>query len=167
MGFRLKTERKKLNLDQVSMAEIGGISEKVQSGYETGKTAPNVFYLWNIYNAGADIHFIVTGTKNSDEKNYKVSETPVTYDETTKVKDESNPKDEHVFLLELHTFTVNTLKAAGVALSDHILQGMAVRIYEDHLNLPVDLDTRKQFCKDFVQRLADLYIQGKEIRENE
>lgn len=60
-GQRLKEQRKRLQWTQVSLSQQCGISQRVQSGYETGKVAPDVAYLYRLQELGFDICALLSG----------------------------------------------------------------------------------------------------------
>ncbi|MEO5348022.1 MAG: helix-turn-helix transcriptional regulator [Magnetococcus sp. YQC-9] len=61
--IRLKDERKRLKFNQTVFGELGGVSIDAQSDYETGKRFPDARYLTAIAAAGADVCYILTGTR--------------------------------------------------------------------------------------------------------
>ena len=63
IGARLKEERERLKLTQVELAALAGVTNVTQSRYEAGATAPNASYLAQFAFAGADILYVVTGTR--------------------------------------------------------------------------------------------------------
>lgn len=65
-GQRLREERKRLGLSQESMAKAGGLLQKqTQLKYEAGTRHPDTRYLQLISIAGADVNYILTGTRPS------------------------------------------------------------------------------------------------------
>lgn len=54
-GNKLGNQRKKLNLTQKELAEDIGTSQRIQSGYERGKVAPQLDYLFKLADRGFDI----------------------------------------------------------------------------------------------------------------
>ena len=60
---RLREERVRLGLSQHDFAEIGGVSRKTQSAYESGATAPDVAYLSLVAARGVDVHYVFSGTR--------------------------------------------------------------------------------------------------------
>lgn len=72
--LRLKSERKRLGLNQTDLAKIGGVKQLAQSNYETGKRSPDASYLSAVAKSGVDIQFVVTGVRSvtADEEVQKV-----------------------------------------------------------------------------------------------
>ena len=62
-GKRLQSERKRLNLNQSELGELGGVSKNTQSLYENNTRAPDVTYLAAIAKHGVDVGYIVTGER--------------------------------------------------------------------------------------------------------
>jgi transcriptional regulator with XRE-family HTH domain len=60
---RLREERERLGMNQTEMGVIGGVRKEAQSNYETGKRSPDAEYLARIAEAGADVGYILTGTR--------------------------------------------------------------------------------------------------------
>jgi transcriptional regulator with XRE-family HTH domain len=65
IGIRLKEERDKLALSQTEFADLGGVGRKTQFNYESGERAPDGAYLAAIAAAGADVLYILTGTRSA------------------------------------------------------------------------------------------------------
>lgn len=63
IGQRLKEERERLGMSQQAFAEIGGASKRSQVEWEKGAQVPNAEFLALIAERGADVAFIVTGTR--------------------------------------------------------------------------------------------------------
>ncbi|MBJ9298955.1 helix-turn-helix domain-containing protein [Citrobacter freundii] len=66
IGERLKEERVRLGLSQAALGEIGGVRKQAQLNYEKGERNPDSAYLSAIAKFGADIQFIVTGTRSAE-----------------------------------------------------------------------------------------------------
>lgn len=62
-GERLKTERKRLQLTQERMAEVGGVRKNTQLLYEAGRNTPDVDYLTRVIAIGVDLHFLFYGER--------------------------------------------------------------------------------------------------------
>jgi len=60
---RLRSERKRLGLTQVQLADAGGVKKNAQINYESGKRNPDTAYLQSLQNHGVDVCFILTGTR--------------------------------------------------------------------------------------------------------
>lgn len=63
IGSRLKQERKRLGYSQVKFAKAAGSSKNSQYNYEKGERSPTADYLEAIAALGADVLYIVTGTR--------------------------------------------------------------------------------------------------------
>jgi len=63
IGSRLIEERKRLGYSQSGFGELGGVKRQAQGNYESDDRRPDAEYLAAIANAGADITYIVLGTK--------------------------------------------------------------------------------------------------------
>ena len=64
-GKRLRTERERLGLSQLSFAELGGVKRTTQHFYETGVSVPDLHYLDRIRAAGVDLAYLVLGERLS------------------------------------------------------------------------------------------------------
>lgn len=62
---RLKEERKRLNFTQQEVAAIANVERETWSRYESGKISPGMEVLAAIAVAGADIQYIVLGTRST------------------------------------------------------------------------------------------------------
>jgi len=62
-GERLKAERKRLNLSQTELAQIGGVGRLAQSQYESEQSAPTTRYLSAISGAGVNLTYLVVGIR--------------------------------------------------------------------------------------------------------
>lgn len=60
---RLKEERERLRIPQDRFAAVGGVGKRSQINYEAGERLPDASYLANIAVLGADIAYVVTGTR--------------------------------------------------------------------------------------------------------
>ena len=63
IGSRLREERERVGLTQTALASMTQVSKVTQLKYEYGTTMPNASYLAMFAKAGADILYIVTGTR--------------------------------------------------------------------------------------------------------
>jgi len=63
VGARLRAERKRLKMTQAAMGACGGVLQNAQYLYEKGDRRPDTDYLARIAAAGADVLYIVTGTR--------------------------------------------------------------------------------------------------------
>lgn len=61
---RLKSERKRLLMTQVEMAEKCHVTPTTYSNYELGKRKPDAKFLQNFSDMGGDICFLFTGSRN-------------------------------------------------------------------------------------------------------
>lgn len=65
IGDRLKLERERLGYSQSDLSACAQTTKKSQIDYEKNVTSPRANYLEAIATLGADIQFIVTGTRAS------------------------------------------------------------------------------------------------------
>jgi transcriptional regulator with XRE-family HTH domain len=63
IGGRLRLERERLGLSQEEFAKAGGVGRQSQVRFESGERSPDADYLAGIAKAGADVLYIVTGSK--------------------------------------------------------------------------------------------------------
>ncbi|MCT8598822.1 helix-turn-helix transcriptional regulator [Glaesserella parasuis] len=61
---RLKSERQRLLMTQVEMAEKCGVTPTTYSNYELGKRKPDAKFLQGFAEIGGDIGFLFTGSHN-------------------------------------------------------------------------------------------------------
>lgn len=66
IGERLKQERKRLGFNQSDFAAIGEATRKTQYNYECGERPPDGGYLAAIAAIGADVLYILTGTRSGE-----------------------------------------------------------------------------------------------------
>ncbi len=70
-GIRLKSERERLNMSQVKLAEICDVTKTTQSNYENDLRAPDLVYLSKAAEVGMDVQYVITGEhceKTLDDK---------------------------------------------------------------------------------------------------
>ena len=67
---RLKSERLKLGINQAQAADLCGVSREIWGKYERGNAVPGGEVLFSFAAAGADIQYILTGTR-SEKANVK------------------------------------------------------------------------------------------------
>lgn len=72
MGTRLKTERVRLGIAPGDFAALCGVSRTTQFNYESGERPPDADYLQRAHEAGADIHYVVTGFKTEPDESFVV-----------------------------------------------------------------------------------------------
>ncbi|MEH0998403.1 helix-turn-helix domain-containing protein [Pseudomonas aeruginosa] len=60
---RLRQERKRLSLTQAQAAQKAAVTRETWSRYETGALLPGMEVLAALANAGADVHYILTGQR--------------------------------------------------------------------------------------------------------
>lgn len=65
IGIRLREERERLGFSQAGFAEIVGAHRKSQGNYELGERMPDAAYLSAIAEKGADVLYILTGTRSA------------------------------------------------------------------------------------------------------
>lgn len=64
---RLLLERKRLGLTQSAMAAACGVAVRTYNHYESGERTPDAECLANLYSAGADVLYIITGELNNGQ----------------------------------------------------------------------------------------------------
>lgn len=62
-GKRLREERERLGMKPNDLAGIGGVKERAQYNYETGKRVPDMDYLAKIAKAGVDVIYVMHGER--------------------------------------------------------------------------------------------------------
>lgn len=60
-GYRLRTERLRLQMTQQAFAEAVGVSKGSQVGYESGAHLPSIHYLVQAATIGVDTDFVLFG----------------------------------------------------------------------------------------------------------
>lgn len=60
---RLVEERKRLGLNQVKFAALGGVTKHTQINYESGLRNPDSLYLSAIAGHGVDVGYLLTGVR--------------------------------------------------------------------------------------------------------
>lgn len=63
IGDRLREEREQLGFNQTAFGAIGGVQKQAQLKYEKGERFPGADYLAAVAKVGADVQYIVTGTR--------------------------------------------------------------------------------------------------------
>lgn len=63
LGDRIRTERERLGLSQTDFARVAGDTKQTVFSWETGKTAPSGIQLAALAEKGADVLYIITGTR--------------------------------------------------------------------------------------------------------
>ena len=66
IGQRLRSERKRIGLDQDGFAEIGGVKRRALSNYENGARSPDAEFLSAIAVTGVDLQYILTGIRSDN-----------------------------------------------------------------------------------------------------
>ncbi len=66
MKKRIQEERKRLGFTQTQLAEKVGLKLNAQSKYERGENEPKASYFAKLEELGADIYYILTGKRNSN-----------------------------------------------------------------------------------------------------
>jgi len=61
---RLLKERKSLKKNQAKMASLGGVAKRTYCNYESGQREPMASFYSAIAAAGADVQYILTGTRS-------------------------------------------------------------------------------------------------------
>jgi len=62
LGLRVKAERKRLSLTQLSLCEATRVSHGTLSMYESGQRYPSLEFLLKFETLGADLGFVLHGT---------------------------------------------------------------------------------------------------------
>ncbi|WP_262121324.1 helix-turn-helix domain-containing protein [Serratia ficaria] len=65
IGGRIREERKKFNLNQGDFAKLADCSRNAQAMYERDETAPGAGYLVRLAEIGADVLYILTGSRSA------------------------------------------------------------------------------------------------------
>ncbi|HBN9615870.1 TPA: helix-turn-helix domain-containing protein [Pseudomonas aeruginosa] len=80
---RLRQERKRLSLTQAQAAQKAAVTRETWSRYETGALLPGMEVLAALANAGADVHYILTGQRQGVPSSAPAQEqeTPLAPDE--------------------------------------------------------------------------------------
>jgi transcriptional regulator with XRE-family HTH domain len=63
VGARLRSERRRLDLSQEAFAALGGVSKRSQIDYEKNRVKPASLYMEGIAGNGADVLYILTGSR--------------------------------------------------------------------------------------------------------
>ena len=63
IGERLREERERLGYSQTAFGELGGVKKLSQINYEKGVSYPTAAYLECLAKVGADVMYIVTGSR--------------------------------------------------------------------------------------------------------
>jgi transcriptional regulator with XRE-family HTH domain len=64
IGERLKQERERLGKNQEEFGAAGGVARNAQGRYEKDQRSPDALYLESVSRIGADVLYIVTGTRS-------------------------------------------------------------------------------------------------------
>lgn len=64
-GDRLREERKRLGLNQIDFADLGGVKKNAQLNYENGERKPDSDYLFALLKAGVDVIYVLTGERSA------------------------------------------------------------------------------------------------------
>lgn len=84
-GARLRTERERLGYTQSTFAELAGVKRVTQYLYETEDGVPNLRYLRAISDAGADVHYLLFGSRSGETR---LSLNPAVLEKLFRVVDE-------------------------------------------------------------------------------
>lgn len=77
-GERLRSERDRLGLSQLSFAELGGVKRTTQHLYETGVRVPDIHYLERIQTGGVDLTYLVLGKRLPTHDGLNISHSTLT-----------------------------------------------------------------------------------------
>jgi transcriptional regulator with XRE-family HTH domain len=64
IGERLKEERERLGKSQEEFGAAGGVARNAQGRYEKDLRSPDALYLEQVARIGADVLYIITGTRS-------------------------------------------------------------------------------------------------------
>lgn len=67
IGIRLREERERLGYNQADFGALGGVKKQAQLKYEKGERDPDASYLEGIATAGADVQYIIAGSRMSSD----------------------------------------------------------------------------------------------------
>lgn len=67
-GERLREERVRAGLSQTEFGELAGVTKKTQMLYEADERVPDARYLIAVNGARADVQYILTGERQSQQK---------------------------------------------------------------------------------------------------
>lgn len=65
IGKRLRVAREQLGMNQTEFGALGGVQMRAQINYEQDKRQPDAAYLAAISAAGADVLYILTGSRSA------------------------------------------------------------------------------------------------------
>ena len=68
IGQRLREERKRQNLSQEKLADVGGVSRRTLIDWEKGVASPTALALRAFDSEGLDTHYIVSGRRNQSSR---------------------------------------------------------------------------------------------------
>ncbi len=71
LNERIKSERKRLNLNQAEFAKECGVSLRAQCNYEKGERVPDCHYLQKAHKLGVDTNYLITGEPKQSNINQK------------------------------------------------------------------------------------------------
>ena len=66
IGMRLKEERERLEMTQVEMARVTGITRVSQQNYENNRRLPDAGYLGSLHRIGVDILYVIAGERSRE-----------------------------------------------------------------------------------------------------
>jgi transcriptional regulator with XRE-family HTH domain len=116
MKNRLIEERKRLELNQEKMAELGGVAKRTYCDYEAGVSEPKASFLAAIAAAGADVQYILTGTRLAKLNNMMVILREVTQRVNDLPLDESSKSELQQLLFGLETANADLVANARTRL---------------------------------------------------
>lgn len=65
VGARLSSERLRLGLNQLQLADACGVSKTSQVNYEAGRRSPDIGYLTAAMKAGVDVMYVISGVRQT------------------------------------------------------------------------------------------------------
>lgn len=126
-GVRLKTERQRLGLTQVELAEIGGVSKNTQVSYEGDDNSPTAKYLAAVAERGVDINFLFYGEYANSGVSRQVAE-------LLTVLNQLPPAQQAMAFAMLNLFLLTPLGAAApIEQADEIWR--AARLFKKFLGM--------------------------------
>jgi len=78
IGYRIRSERKRLGLSQIAFAKLGGVTVQTQRKYESDARRPDADYLASV-GRKADVSWIVTGERRTAAYAAGINEDEVPY----------------------------------------------------------------------------------------
>lgn len=126
-GSRLKTERQRLGLTQVELADAGDVSKNTQLAYEADDNSPTAKYLMAVAEKGVDLQYLFSGEYSSSGVSRQVAE-------LLKVLNQLEPTQQAMAFAMLNLFLVSPKAGqAPVEQADEIWR--AARLFQKFLRM--------------------------------